>query len=224
MLGACFGQIHFPNAFANAEYWDGMAMAYEKGLIKAVGVSNYGVDATRACHKALAKRGIPLATNQIQHSLLYRYPEENGLLKACDDLGIKVLSYSPLALGLLTGKYNTENVDKIQGPRKQLFKNTVGKSDFQDLLASMKAVAEEHTNANLAQVAINYCRAKNTIPIPGARSLKQAQSNYGALDWTMSSEEVKFLEKSASKLSYIDPSASPFPKQDKDTKLKMFDS
>ena len=92
-------QIHFPNAYSNAEYWDGLAMAYEKGLVKAVGVSNYGVDATRACHKALAKRGIPLATNQIQHSLVYRYPEQNGLLQACDDLGVKVLSYSPLALG-----------------------------------------------------------------------------------------------------------------------------
>ena len=92
-------QIHFPNAYSNAEYWDGMAMAYEKGLIKAVGVSNYGIDATRACHDALAKRGIPLATNQIQHSLVYRYPEENGLLQTCDDLGVKVLSYSPLALG-----------------------------------------------------------------------------------------------------------------------------
>jgi pyridoxine 4-dehydrogenase len=51
-------QIHFPNAWSNAEYWDGLAMAYDKGLVKAVGVSNYGVDATRACHAALAKRGI----------------------------------------------------------------------------------------------------------------------------------------------------------------------
>ena len=98
-------QIHFPNAFANEQYWDGLAMAYEKGLVKHVGVSNYGVDAVRACHAALAKRGIPLATNQIQHSLLYKFPEENGLLQACHDLGVSVLSYSPLALGLLTGMY-----------------------------------------------------------------------------------------------------------------------
>jgi pyridoxine 4-dehydrogenase len=41
-------QIHFPNAYANEAYWDGMAMAYERGLIRAVGVSNYGVDAVRA--------------------------------------------------------------------------------------------------------------------------------------------------------------------------------
>lgn len=218
-------QIHFPNAYANAAYWDGLAMAYEKGLVKAVGVSNYGVDATRACHAALAKRGIQLATNQIQHSLLYRYPEENGLLQACNDLGVQVLSYSPLALGLLTGKYDVDNVNQIQGPRKSLFQKTVGKSEFKNLLDSMKTIARDHGNdVNLAQVAINYCRAKNTIPIPGARNLRQVQSNYGSLDWTMNSDEVKFLDQASSKLSYIDPSASPFPRKDKDTGLQLFDS
>jgi pyridoxine 4-dehydrogenase len=173
----------------------------------------------------LAKRGIPLATNQIQLSLLYRYPEENGLLQACQDLGVKVLSYSPLALGLLTGKYTSENVDTISGPRKKLFQKTVSKPEFENLLRSMQLVANAHgDDTTLAQVAINYCRAKNTIPIPGARNLRQVQSNYGSLDWTMSSEEIKLLDAAASGLSYIDPSASPFPKQDKDTGLKMFDS
>jgi pyridoxine 4-dehydrogenase len=220
-------QIHFPNAYANAAYWDGLAMAYEKGLVKAVGVSNYGIDATRACHAALAKRGIPLATNQIQYSLVYRYPEENGLLQACKDLGVEVLSYSPMALGLLTGKYDTETVKDIVGPRKQLFQKTVGTPEFDNLLASMKQVASHHgETANLPQVAINWCRAKGTIPIPGARTLRQVQSNYGSLDWTMSPEEVKFLDQAASSssLSYIKPEASPMPKQDKDTGLIMFDS
>eukprot|EP00980_Cylindrotheca_fusiformis_P018615 scaffold6175_cov86-Cylindrotheca_fusiformis.AAC.2 len=217
-------QIHFPNAYANEAYWDGLATAYEKGLVKAVGVSNYGVDATRACHAALAKRGISLATNQIQFSLLYRYPKENGLLQACQDLGVQVLSYSPLALGLLTGKYSSENVDKIQGPRKGLFKKTVGTLEFKNLLASMKAIAKEHPNADLPQVAINYARAHQTVPIPGARNLRQVQSNYKALDWNMNQEEVFFLDKAGARLSYIDPSAKPFPQQDKDTGLKMFDS
>ena len=83
------------------------------------GVSNCGVEVTRACHDALAKRGIQLATNQIQMSLLYRWPEQNGLLKACDDLGVKVLSYSPLGLGMLTGKYTLEKPP--QGPRKVVY-------------------------------------------------------------------------------------------------------
>jgi pyridoxine 4-dehydrogenase len=218
-------QIHFPNAYANEAYWDGLAMAYEKGLVKAVGVSNYGVDATRACHAALAKRGIPLSTNQIQYSLMYRYPEENGLLQACNDLGIQVLSYSPLALGLLSGKYNVETVKDIKGPRKGLLEKTVVKPEFDAAIAAMKEVASGHgEDANVPQVAINWCRAKGTIPIPGARNLRQVKSNYGSLDWNMSPEEVKFLDKAVAGLSYTDPSIAPFPKEDKDTGLKMFDS
>jgi pyridoxine 4-dehydrogenase len=217
-------QIHFPNAYANEQYWDGLAMAYEQGLVKAVGVSNYGVDALKACSASLAKRGIPLATNQIQYSLLYRFPEDNGLLQACQDLGVKVLSYSPLALGLLTGKYkNQESLKHVSGPRKVLFAQTVDNPDYQKLIETMNQVASHHDNANPAQVAINWCRAKGTIPIPGARNLRQVKSNYDALKWNLSSEEVALLDKAAS-FSYTSPNISPFPKQDKDTGLIMFDS
>ena len=96
-------QIHFPGAWANEAYWDGLGDAYELGLVKSVGVSNYGSAAVRAAHATLAARGIPLATNQIQMSLLYRCPLENGLKSTCDELGVGTISYSPLALGLLTG-------------------------------------------------------------------------------------------------------------------------
>jgi pyridoxine 4-dehydrogenase len=219
-------QIHFPMAYENEAVWDGLAMAYERGLVKAVGVSNYGVDALRACHAALSKRGIPLATNQIQYSLAYRYAEHNGLLQACRDLGVKVLAYSPLALGLLTGKYtdSTSVQQKVKGPRKALFQKSVERPEFVNLIKTMEQVADNHPNANVPQVALNYCRAKGTIPIPGARNLKQIQSNFGCLDWKLSTDEINLLDKSSKGLSYINPDASPFPKVDKDTGLVMFDS
>jgi len=221
-------QIHFPMAYENEAVWDGLAMAYERGLVRAVGVSNYGVDAVRACHTALSKRGVPLATNQIQYSLVYRYAEDNGLLDACRDLGVQVLAYSPLALGLLTGKYTDKASvqQKVKGPRKALFEKSVEKEELGTLIKSMQQVADNHSNANanLAQVALNYCRAKGTIPIPGARNIRQIESNFGSLDWTMSPEEVRLLDSSSKGLSYIDPSANPFPKVDKDTGLIMFDS
>jgi pyridoxine 4-dehydrogenase len=231
-------QIHFPGAWANAAYWDGMAQCYEQGLIKAVGVSNYGVDATIACHTALAKRGIPLATNQIQYNLLYQFPKENGLLQACEDLGIQVLAYSPMALGLLTGKYTTkESLQSMQGaPRKGLFAKTVETPAFQNLLGVMGKVAAAHTTtttgtgtgtstaANIPQVAINWCRAKGTIPIPGARNLRQVQSNYAALEWELSEDEIRLLDEASANLSYIRPEASPMAQYDKELQLNMFDS
>lgn len=219
-------QIHFPNAWANEEYWDGLAQCYEKGIVKSVGVSNYGVDALRAVHAKLAERGIPLATNQIQLSLLYTFPIENGLLGACNELGVKVLSYSPLALGFLTGKYDKDT--RPSGPRaniaKTLFDGEAGDS-FSDLLSVMKDIATKYDDASLSQVALNWTRSKGTIPIPGARNLRQAKQNIGALKWELSDEEVNLLDSASSKVpAYISPDKSPFPKEDINTKLKMFDS
>ncbi|GAX15402.1 hypothetical protein FisN_8Lh302 [Fistulifera solaris] len=216
-------QIHFPGAWSNAEYWDGLAMAYEQGLVKAVGVSNYGVDALRACHAALAQRGIPLATNQIQMSLLYRHPLENGLAQACQDLGVQILSYSPLALGMLTGKYTMERPP--QGPRKLIFDKLKSTPDYDNLLRTMQEIADGHAAATPAQVALNWARAKGTIPIPGARTLQQVQSNYGALQWSLSGEEVKSLDLVAAKVqTFNQPQDNPFPTVDKNTGLRMYDS
>lgn len=220
-------QIHFPNAWSNEEYWDGLAQCYEEGLVKAVGVSNYGVDALRAVHSKLEKRGIPLATNQIQLSLLYRFPIDNGLLEACEELNVKVLSYSPLALGFLTGKYNTDN--RPSGPRlniaKKLFDGDDEGKAFNDLLAVMKEVSENHGGVPLSQVALNWTRAKGTIPIPGARSLKQAKQNLDTLKWDLTANELSALDVASAKVpAYITPDKSPFPKEDINTKLKMFDS
>jgi pyridoxine 4-dehydrogenase len=216
-------QIHFPNVWNNADYWEGLAECYEKGLVKAVGVSNYGSDALRACHGALAKHGIPLATNQIQCSLLYRWPIENGLLDTCQELGVQVLSYSPLALGFLTGKYNESNLPK--GPRQGLFKQLLGTPDYKNLLSVMQQVAEKHNGATLSQVAINWTRAKGTIPIPGARTVNQVSQNYGALAWNLSKEDETMLDDAAAKVTtFITPDKNPFPKQDINTGLIMFDS
>jgi aryl-alcohol dehydrogenase-like predicted oxidoreductase len=89
----------------------------------------------------------------------------------------------------------------------------------------MKNIASAHGNATPSQVALNWTRAKKTIPIPGARTLSQVKQNYAALDWDLSSAEVAALDKAAAKVtSFIQPNASPFPKEDINTHLKMFDS
>ena len=216
-------QIHFPNAWSNEEYWDGLAQAYDKGLVKAVGVSNYGVDATRACHAALKKRGIQLATNQIQLSLLYRHPLDNGLMETCQELGVQVLSYSPLGLGMLGGKYTPEKPPA--GPRKSLYEKLLTTPDYENLLTTMIEVGKAHNDASPAQVAINWTRAKGSVPIPGARTLSQVKSNYAAADWSLSPEEIKILDEASAKVNtFVQPDVSPFPKKDINTGLVMFDS
>ena len=82
-----------------------MADAVEAGKVRAIGVSNYSAAQLRVAHAALAERGIPLASNQVEYSLLHRAPEMNGVLDACRELGIALIAYQPLAMGVLTGKY-----------------------------------------------------------------------------------------------------------------------
>ena len=103
-------QIHFSLGPLSDRAWlADLAEAYHEGLIGAVGVSNYGPAKMRAAHTVLADAGVPLATNQVQYSLLERKPETSGLVEACRELGVTIIAYSPLAQGLLSGKYTAQH-------------------------------------------------------------------------------------------------------------------
>ena len=218
-------QIHFPNAWANEAYWEGLGQCVDSGLVKAAGVSNYGVDAMRACNAKLATYGVPLTSNQIQLSLLYPYPLQNGLIKACDELGVQVLAYSPLCLGLLTGKFRKP--DKLpDGPRKALAEKYLDDPKFGELLATMTDLgAKNHGGANAAQMALAWCTAKGASVIPGARTVSQAASNIAAAKIKLSADEVARLDAAAAEVTLVvNPQTNPFPKKDVFTGLAMYDS
>ncbi|MBD2131545.1 aldo/keto reductase [Sphaerospermopsis sp. FACHB-1094] len=175
---------------------DGLADLYEQGLVKGVGLSNYGTKRLLWVHKRFQERGIPLKTLQVQYSLLSTYPvTELGLKDVCDDLGIKLIAYSPLALGLLTGKFS-ENGKFPKGVRGFLFKQIL--PGIQGVLGTLREIATQR-NKTMSQVAINWCICKGAIPIPGAKNLEQAQQNIGALGWLLSDGEVAELDSAAAK-------------------------
>jgi aryl-alcohol dehydrogenase-like predicted oxidoreductase len=91
-------QIHGPVHFFNSidSIAAGLAQCVEAGLTKAVGVSNYGRDEMITMDEALKKRGLRLASNQVEFSLLRTLPEESGLLDECKKRGILMMAYSPL--------------------------------------------------------------------------------------------------------------------------------
>ena len=100
---------------------DGLADLYEQGLVKGVGLSNYGPKRLKQVYKKMSDRGVSILTLQVQYSLLSTYPVvELGIKDVCDELGIKLIAYSPLCLGILTGKYSQDNLP--QGLRGLLFK------------------------------------------------------------------------------------------------------
>lgn len=185
-------QVHFPLPPLSVETWaDGLADAVHGKLARAVGVSNYSVEQMRKAHAVLAKRGVPLATNQVEYSLLERKPERTGLAQAAQELGVTIIAYSPLRKGLLTGKYGSQNPPP--GTRGRLFRGqalvTADKVN-----AVLKEIGEAHGGKTNAQVALNWLICKGAVPIPGAKNARQAQQNAGALGWRLTDEEVKRLD------------------------------
>ncbi|MEO1341225.1 MAG: aldo/keto reductase, partial [Cyanobacteria bacterium J06635_13] len=104
-------QMHWSTAnyfpWQEEQLLDGLGDLYEQGLVKGIGLSNYGTKRLKRIHAKFSRRSIPIKTLQVQYSLLSTYPvTELGIKETCDELGIKLIAYSPLCLGILTGKYS----------------------------------------------------------------------------------------------------------------------
>jgi aryl-alcohol dehydrogenase-like predicted oxidoreductase len=187
-------QHHFPSRRVPIPSLMGlMADAVEAGKVRAVGVSNYSAAQLRVAHAALAERGIPLASNQVEYSLLHRAPEVNGLLDACQELGITLIAYQPLAQGVLTGKYRPG--DRPKGIRRfgRYFRGD-GLKKAQPVVALLREIGERHARTP-AQVALRWLiEQEGVLPIPGAKNGRQAASNAEALSFSLAGDEIQALD------------------------------
>jgi aryl-alcohol dehydrogenase-like predicted oxidoreductase len=192
-------QIHWADtAMASiASLMDAMADAVEAGKIRAVGVSNFSASEMREAHAALARRGLPLASNQVHYSLLHRAPEVDGVLEACRELEVTLMAYSPLEQGLLSGKYGPGRPPT--GPRASLpafrDENLVA---AQTILRALAEIGQAHGGLRPEQVALAWLTHKpGVLPIPGAKNGEQAKINAGALSLRLSGEEIERLNQLA---------------------------
>jgi aryl-alcohol dehydrogenase-like predicted oxidoreductase len=192
-------QVHWPFPPRSIETWAGaLADAVELGLTREVGVSNYNIDQLRRTHDVLAKRGILLASNQVEYHLLNRKIENNGLLDVCHELGISLIAYSPLGQGVLTGKYSPEN--PMTGVRGRRY-NRAYLGNLQPLIQVMNEIGRVHGEKTPSQVALNWAMQKGTIPIPGAKNARQAEENAGALGWSLTDEEIARLDQTSNQIT-----------------------
>jgi aryl-alcohol dehydrogenase-like predicted oxidoreductase len=172
---------------------DLLADAVEAGKVKAVGVSNYSAEQMRIAYDALAKRGVPLASNQVEYSLLHRQPETNGILDACRELGITLIAYQPLASGALTGKYTRGT--RPTGFFRRLMPNFRGKG-LEAITPVVNLLGEigERYDKSPAQIAIRWLIENPLVlPIPGAKNARQAAANAEALNFYLKPDEVETL-------------------------------
>ncbi|MEH1892435.1 MAG: aldo/keto reductase [Nostoc sp.] len=190
-------QVHWPFAFflSQETLMNALADEVKRGRIAAVGVSNYSAEQMRDAHQILAARGVPLAVNQVRYSLLSRQIESKGIITTARDLGVTILAYSPLAQGLLTGKYTIDSTETPTGPRKidPRFKKE-GLQKIAPVISLLRNFAEKYDRTP-AQVALNWLIAQgNVIPIAGVKTAEQVRQNAGALGWRLSDDEIGELE------------------------------
>jgi aryl-alcohol dehydrogenase-like predicted oxidoreductase len=187
-------QHHFPSRRVDIPrlmHW--MADAVEAGRVRAVGVSNYSADQMRRAHAALAQRGLPLASNQVEYSLLHRGPETNGVLNACQELGITLIAYQPLASGALTGRYNATH--RPNGLRRFVkpFRGSA-LSILEPIIALLHEIGQRYDKTP-AQVALRWLIENDAVlPIPGAKNRAQATANAQALTFRLTPDEVDALD------------------------------
>lgn len=191
-------QVHWPFTFLLSQetLMNALADEVKRGRIGAVGVSNYSAAQMREAHQILAARGVPLAVNQVRYSLLTRQVESEGIIQTARELGVTILAYSPLAQGLLTGKYSPESAETPTGARRvdRRFSKE-GLQKIAPVISLLTSLGQKYDRTP-AQVALNWLIAQgNVIPIAGVKTAQQVRQNAGALGWRLNDDEVKELEK-----------------------------
>jgi aryl-alcohol dehydrogenase-like predicted oxidoreductase len=183
-------QIHGPISLRSHDaIADALASAQAEGIVAAVGVSNYSEKETRAMDAALRRRGLRLASNQVEFSLLRTMPLRVGLVHTCRDLGVVVLAYSPIGQGRLTGKYSAAHPP----PGRRTF-SAHPWAEVDAVVTELRRIGAAHDDRTPSQVALAYLIAKGAVPIPGAKNREQAEQNAGSLGWRMTDEELANLD------------------------------
>jgi aryl-alcohol dehydrogenase-like predicted oxidoreductase len=194
-------QIHFPGSISSTRStMRAMSKLVQEEKIRYVGVSNYSAKQMRKAQAELSKFGLPLVSNQVEYSLLKRKIERNGVLDAAKELGIAIIAYSPLAQGILSGKFHDDpqSVQKMVGfrKRKPLFR-LEGLKKSRPVIDALKELAEKY-GATPAQIALNWVtqfHGNTVVAIPGATKVKQAEDNAGSMRFKLTKDELDHLDK-----------------------------
>jgi aryl-alcohol dehydrogenase-like predicted oxidoreductase len=165
-----------------------------EGKVKAFGLSEPGVQTLRRAHAVQ-----PVAAVQNEYSLWWREPETNGILDACDELGIGFVPYSPLGKGFLTGAIKSGSdvpPEDFRATSPRFSGDAIARNQaFVDLL---KRVADGK-RATPAQIALAWLLAQRPyiVPIPGTTKLHRLEENLGAADIALSEADLAEINEGA---------------------------
>ncbi|MGT2749534.1 aldo/keto reductase [Streptococcus orisasini] len=200
-------QIHHPTSISSLKKQaEALANLQEKGLIKAIGVSNFSAHQMAKTDDLLKSFGLRLASNQVKYNLLHRKPERNGVLDVAKERGISLIAYSLLQQGVLTGRFHAEpdSIKKLSILRRLnsgLSSRNLKKT--QPLINLLQKLADKY-NKTPAQISLNWlihAHGSTVFAIPGASTLKQAKSNLEAQNFRLIEADLQKLSEISDRLS-----------------------
>ncbi|NPD88924.1 MAG: aldo/keto reductase [Asgard group archaeon] len=190
-------QIHMPYSLSSFQkQFDAMADIFEEGHIKSIGISNFSAKQMRKAHEILEEKDLVLASNQVNYSLIKRNIESNGVLDAAKELGITIISWSPLQSGILSGKFHKDKEMFKNQPAVRRLRSRNQIKESQNLIDVLENIAANH-KATITQVALNWLvnfHGKIVVAIPGATKANQAESNSRAMRIQLSKNELKEID------------------------------
>jgi len=196
-------QVHMPWSFSSEKSeMTAMAELLERKLIKNIGVSNFSAQKMKNAWETLDKKGIPLASNQVLYNLLNRKIESNGVMEMAKKLGISIIAYSPLAQGLVTGKFhdNPELLKNIGFRKYRAEFKRKGLEKSRPVVVFVKELARKY-NVTPSQIALNWLlnyHGNTVVAIPGATKETHVKENTGAMSFKLSDEDMAKLDKESS--------------------------
>jgi aryl-alcohol dehydrogenase-like predicted oxidoreductase len=197
-------QVHNRFSFSSIQAeMKAMAKLVKDGKIRYVGVSNFSANQMKRAHSDLLERGLGLVSNQVNYSLLNRKIETNGILQAAKDLDITIIAHTPLARGLLTGKFHDDPdlIKTREGLRKyqSAFKRR-GLEKSYPVITALGRLAGKY-RVSISQIALNWLinfNGNRVVAIPGATSVEQAKSNADSMRFTLTEKDLDYLDEVSS--------------------------
>jgi len=185
-------QVHWPNPVMSLKgTMREMERLVREGKVRYIGVSNFNIKQLEAARSYLSREEV--VSNQIHYNAIHRKPERDGMVEHARREGVTIIAYSPIAMGLLTGKYNADN--RPGGIRR--FNSRFSKRGIRQVtpfLSTLREVGEPQCHT-MAQAALAWLlKDPNVVVIPGAKNPRQAEENLGAAACQMTGKEVAVID------------------------------
>jgi aryl-alcohol dehydrogenase-like predicted oxidoreductase len=176
-----------------------------KDLIQAGKVRHFGLSESSADQIRRAHAVQPVTAVQSEYSIWWTAIEENGVLAACEELGIGLVPYSPLGRGYLTGKVDENTTYDSSDIRSRNPRFTPEAIKANRVVVDLLERIAKRYQATPPQVALAWLLAQKSwiVPIPGTRKLQRLDENLGALDIELTAADLSEMKEAMSKITVV---------------------